>query len=137
MRQYLIDTSVWVEFLNARPGAARARVRELAEEPGSIRTTEPVLMEVWSGATGEELVRTERVLDRFDVLGVYPALDFRAAADLYRGAKRRGYTVRSMVDCVIAAVALRNETILLHRDRDFDVLAEIAPKLQCESTIES
>jgi hypothetical protein len=133
----LIDTSVWVEFLNARPGAAQLRVRELAEEPSSILTTEPVLMELWSGTTGEQLVRTERVLDRFGILGVYPALDFRTASDLYRGAKRHGCTVRSMVDCLIAAVALRNETVLLHRDRDFDVLAEVAPKLRCESTTDS
>jgi predicted nucleic acid-binding protein len=34
-----------------------------------------------------------------------------------------GETVRKVDDCLIAAVAIRNDVAVLHDDRDFDVLA--------------
>jgi predicted nucleic acid-binding protein len=50
-----------------------------------------------------------------------------AATDLYRAARRAGITVRSGVDCLIAACAIRNDLEVLHRDRDFDALATVSP----------
>lgn len=46
---------------------------------------------------------------------------------LYRTARRVGATVRSSVDCVIAACALRHDLVVLHDDRDFDAIARISP----------
>jgi predicted nucleic acid-binding protein len=36
-------------------------------------------------------------------------------------------TVRSGVDCLIAACALRNGLTVAHCDRDFDLLAQVSP----------
>jgi hypothetical protein len=52
---------------------------------------------------------------------------FDQAASLYRSARHSGITVRSGVDCLIAACALRNNLEVLHVDRDFDALAQITP----------
>lgn len=49
------------------------------------------------------------------------------AVDLYRSARRMGRSVRSSVDCLIAACALRNDLEVLHRDRDFAALAAVSP----------
>lgn len=49
------------------------------------------------------------------------------AVDLYRAVRRRGITVRSSVDCLIAACALRHGLTVVHVDRDFDLLARVAP----------
>ena len=51
---------------------------------------------------------------------------FRLAVDLYRSARRAGFTVRSSVDCLIAACALRSSLTVLHHDRDFDALARVS-----------
>jgi len=48
------------------------------------------------------------------------------AANLFRAARRAGLTVRSGVDCLIAACAIRNGLTVLHRDRDFDVIARVS-----------
>lgn len=40
-----------------------------------------------------------------------------------RGNLRAGEPVRSGMDCLIAAVAIRDDATLLHADRDFDVIA--------------
>src|SRR2546425_1265446 len=49
------------------------------------------------------------------------------AAGLYRAARRAGVTVRSGVDCLIAACALRHKLTVLHIDRDFDAIARVSP----------
>ena len=45
------------------------------------------------------------------------------AASLFRRCRSEGETVRRLIDCLIAAVAIRADVPVLHRDRDFDVLA--------------
>jgi hypothetical protein len=49
-----------------------------------------------------------------------PAEAFREAAEIYRTGRSLGVTIRSSVDCLIAAIAIRNEAELWHDDRDFD-----------------
>jgi predicted nucleic acid-binding protein len=52
---------------------------------------------------------------------------FLEASELYRGPRRGGMTVRSSVDCLIAACALRHGLTVLHHDRDFAALARVSP----------
>ena len=68
----------------------------------------------------------ERQLLALDVLQVEGLDDFRAAAQLYRAARRRGLTVRRTADCLIAVVCIRADRPLLHNDSDFDSLAEVS-----------
>ncbi|APU17219.1 PIN domain-containing protein [Actinoalloteichus fjordicus] len=76
------------------------------------------------------------MLNRLRLLGVDPAIDFHYAADLYRNVRRFGHTIRSMVDCLIASVAIRTEAILVHKDRDVDRIAAVAPDLRTESLLD-
>nr|WP_257787488.1 MULTISPECIES: hypothetical protein [Actinoalloteichus] len=41
-----------------------------------------------------------------------------------------------MVDCLIASVAIRTEAILVHKDRDVDRIAAVAPDLRTESLLD-
>lgn len=58
-------------------------------------------------------------------LRIDDAVDFRSAAAIYRTARRAGQTIRSINDCLIAAVSLRHGTRIVHRDADFEVIATI------------
>ena len=49
--------------------------------------------------------------------------DYDEAAVLYRRCRRQGESVRKLMDCLIASVAIRAEVPILHCDADFDVLA--------------
>jgi predicted nucleic acid-binding protein len=44
------------------------------------------------------------------------------AADVYRALRRRGVTVRSTIDCLIAVLAEENECSVLARDRDLQTV---------------
>jgi predicted nucleic acid-binding protein len=49
------------------------------------------------------------------------------AVALYRSGHRAGLTIRSSIDCLIAACALRHGLAVLHHDRDFELLKQISP----------
>jgi predicted nucleic acid-binding protein len=120
----LADTSAWVEYLRATGSPIHQRLRQLIAEDGELVTTDVVVMEVLAGARTDERVRQlRRLLNRFDLLPVAGLADFEAAAGIYRRCRRAGETVRKLTDCLIAAVALRGDAELLHRDRDFEVIA--------------
>jgi len=46
---------------------------------------------------------------------------------MYRTCRRGGETVRKLIDCLIAAVAIRAGLPILHSDSDFDGLARRTP----------
>lgn len=120
----LVDTSVWVDYLRGRDSIASAALREAITGGQALATTEPVVMELLAGAADDvALARLERLTSGLTMLSVQPALDFAAAATLYRAAHRRGVTVRRLIDCLIAAIALRHGVALLHKDIDFDAIA--------------
>ena len=56
-----------------------------------------------------------------------PAEAFLEAAEIYRSGRRRGYAIRSTVDCLIAAIAIRNSVPVWHKDRDYSLIARYTP----------
>ena len=117
----LIDTSAWVEFLRDTGSPACSRVEALLA--GDIATCDMVRMEVFAGARDDlHLRRLRGLLARAATLPTTPA-DYEQAAALYRLCRLRGDTVRKLPDCLIAAVAIRADAAVLHKDTDFDILA--------------
>lgn len=125
----LIDTSAWVEFLRDTGSAVCQRVDAILDD--EIATCPPVRMEVLAGARDEQHLRNLRgLLARGSLLSTEPT-DYEEAAALYRACRRQGETVRKLIDCLIAATAIRSDATLLHSDSDFEVLARHSP-LQIE-----
>ncbi|TML66009.1 MAG: PIN domain nuclease [Actinobacteria bacterium] len=120
----LVDTSAWIEYLRGTGSAANVRVRALLLSDQAVATTEAVVMELLAGGRNDvERRRIQEVVDGCELLPVGGLDDFEHAADLYRSCRERGETVRALVDCLIGAVAIRNNVPVLHDDADFDVLA--------------
>jgi predicted nucleic acid-binding protein len=87
-----------------------------------------VRLELLSGAGTDVQVRDlQRLLGRFQAMPAASPADHETAAALYRAARRTGSTVRSLLDCLVAAAALRTDSPLLARDRDFEVIARVSP----------
>lgn len=121
----LVDTSAWVEFLRDTGSDVCLRVEELLD--ADIAVSDVVRMEVLAGARDEMHGRAlRRLLARGVTLPTAPD-DYDRAALLYRSCRSGGETIRKLIDCLIAAVAVRAGTPVLHADRDFDVLARHSP----------
>ena len=124
----IVDTSAWVEFLRGTGSPTHLRLRAAIEKDEAIATPAPVLMELLAGCrTEEHAARLQRMVARYEVLAVEGLADFEDAAWIQRRCRAGGRTVRSMVDCLIAAVAIREGRPLLTADRDFEVIAEELP----------
>ena len=120
----LIDTSAWIEFLRDTGSPVCLLVNELLSE--EIAICDAVRMEVLAGARDEfHLMDLRRLLARAVMLPTDPT-DYENAAALYRRCRRQGETVRKLIDCLIASVAISAGASVLHQDADFDVLARHA-----------
>ena len=121
----LIDTSAWIEFLRDTENPVCNKVeRALDREPA---VCEPVLMEIFSGARDDRhLGELRRLMARCTTLRT-ESIDYEVAASLYRQCRRNGKTPRRMLDCLIAAIAIRHQVALIQLDNDFLVIAENSP----------
>lgn len=120
----LVDTSVWIEVFRRRHPLDLEELLAFDD----VVTCWPVIQEVLQG------FRDERAfgLARASLLAL-PLVEsplgrdvFEEAVRLFRDARRIGLTIRSGVDCLIAACALRNGLTVVHQDRDFDTLARVS-----------
>jgi predicted nucleic acid-binding protein len=120
----LVDTSVWIETFKKPPGLDFSALVDIEE----VATCLPVVQEVLQGFRDERAFQTAReaMLSLPIVEKLMTEILFLEAVALYRSAKRQGLTIRSSTDCLIAACALRNDLVVLHRDRDFTALAEVS-----------
>jgi predicted nucleic acid-binding protein len=111
----LVDTSIWIAIL-------RGELDVDQDEYEDFYTCGPVLQEVFQGIEeGELLFAISNIPCLSDPL---PSEIFRNAAGISRQGRRRGLTIRSAMDCLIAAIALDNGATIWHRDRDFDNIAQ-------------
>jgi predicted nucleic acid-binding protein len=125
----LVDTSVWIDVFR-KPARVRLEDHVDFEE---VVTCLLVIQEVLQGFDREADFRRAR-----ESMWALPLVEsplrpaiIDDAVDLYRRARRAGFTVRSGVDCLIAACALRHNLAVLHVDRDFTSLSRIS---QLEAT---
>jgi len=117
----LVDTSAWIEFLRDTRSSVCERVDTLLAS--RIATCDAVRMEVLAGARDQEhLEQLRRLLARATLLPT-ESIDFDTAAAVYRSCRSQGKAVRKLIDCLIAAVAMRANVSLLHMDHDFTAIA--------------
>ena len=120
--RYLVDTSAWIFALRRGANEAiRARFGELLRLD-QLATCGIVALELVVGAKNEnEVARIQMRLQAAERLSGEED-DWATAAHIGYSLRRRGVTVGAP-DLLLAAVAIRNNIILLHADRDFDLIA--------------
>ncbi|MCB1685454.1 MAG: PIN domain nuclease [Pseudomonadales bacterium] len=117
----LIDSSAWIEFLRDTGSVVCERVDALLDY--EIATSDPIRMEILAGARDDaHLAQLRGLLARATQISTEP-IDYEQAALLYRRCRSNGETVRRLIDCLIAATAIRAGVSLLHFDSDFSTLA--------------
>lgn len=120
----IADTSAWVEYLRGTGSPANLALRRVIADDQELLVPELVVMELLVGAADDGAARElRRLLHTFEVVPLHPIVDTEHAARLQRQCRRAGHAVRSMVDCMIGAMAIRLGAPVLHADRDFEVLS--------------
>ncbi len=120
----LVDSSVWIDFLNGHPSPEAAALDRLLLA-GTVVTCGVVVAEVFQGLRRSSLHAALEA--RFRLL---PSLEsagldvYFAAAGLYRELRGEGITIRSTIDCLIVALAERHGCWILARDRDITAMLQ-------------
>ena len=119
----IVDTSAWIEYTRRTEGPFDLFMDAAIRSDQPIATPAPVVMELLSGSHSEaEAVELLQLLNRFEILEPDSLGVYREAARIYRVCRRAGFTIRSMIDCLVAATAVDKGRPLLARNRDFDVI---------------
>src|SRR5882672_96998 len=127
----LVDSSVWIAFLRGDNLAEITLPTETMEQGKPVWLAPTILQEVLQGADNpDRFTRWDRVLGELPMVIAPDAREAaRSAAHLYARCRWAGVTPRSANDCLIATHAILGGMPLLHRDRDFGLIAGVEPKL--------
>lgn len=121
----LVDTSVWVDFFNGRNTPQTSAVRTFLDQGDDVATCGLILAEFFQGLRMPRSVKELRPF--FELMRCLepsePETYFRAA-ELFRDLRRRGVTVRSTIDCLIACLAAQHGYHLLAKDRDMALILD-------------
>jgi predicted nucleic acid-binding protein len=124
----IIDTSVWILLLNGVPHPKVERARALIEGPEDVGVPGIILEEILRGLRNDAQFRRVRdiLLSDFAYLEMRQS-QFLRSAEIYRTLRKKGRTIRSPSDCLIAACAMEEPASLLENDADFHTIAEVFP----------
>ncbi|HMV44761.1 MAG TPA: PIN domain-containing protein [Leptospiraceae bacterium] len=119
---YLIDTSVWIESLKKDSNLNIQRHFKVKE----IFICLPVYQEILQGIREDSVFwAVKKALDHSQFLEETLTKEtFEEAISIYRQARKKGITIRSTVDCIIASIAIRNHATIIHKDRDYSEISK-------------
>ncbi len=122
----LIDTGAFIEFLNRTGSREDGLIEQLIRDNEEIALADISLTEILQGIRNDREYREVKAsLLTFPILSLKSPKSYIAAAELYRQCRRKGLTIRSTVDLLIAQIALENGASLLHNDHDFESIAQV------------
>lgn len=115
----VVDSSVWIDFLNGRPTPEVDRLHDLlGARP--LLIGDLILLEVLQGLRSDaDAARVEAALRRFEVQPMLDADLAVLAAAHFRQLRSLGITVRKTVDLIIGTFCIASSHSLLTADRDF------------------
>ena len=123
----LVDTSVLIDLFKGRENEVTRRLRSLLQQQVPFGITSVIYQEILQGAKTEkeyailkEYLSSQRFFHPRD-----PIESYAQAAHIYFACRRKGITVRSTIDCLIAQIALEHDLFLLHNDSDFIAMAPV------------
>lgn len=135
---YLVDTSVWVDYLRGRDAPHVRLLDELLANPLAVGISDAIYMEILQGA--RDVKAFDRLRRHFSGLPFHrfedPEAGHAAAARLYLDCRGKGVTVRSTLDCLVVQCAIEHGLVLLHNDRDFAQMGAVRKTLKQRHFIE-
>jgi predicted nucleic acid-binding protein len=122
----IVDTSIWIDVLKDKTGTNVTKFRKRVEGE-VIVFNRFVQLELLQGAKNETEWK-----NLYDYLETQYYLETKEntwsqAAKIYYDLRKTGITIRSSIDCCIAQIAIENQALLLHKDKDFTEIAKIRP----------
>jgi predicted nucleic acid-binding protein len=121
----IFDTSVWIDFLKDKSNPEADLLTSYIDQEDQVLLIPTILQEVLQGIREDAQYRQiKEIFSYFTVLQLSPVQAAIGAAELYRGLRKKGVTIRKSNDCLIAFYAIEFSTPLVHRDSDFELISK-------------
>ena len=124
----LVDTSVMIGYLQGEGNKAIFRFQYILDNNIPFGINSLIYQEVLQGVkTEKDFDKTKKYLDTQRFYSLKDEKEsYASAAKIYFRCKKKGFTIRSTIDCLIAQTAIEYNLLLLHNDSDFDNIARIS-----------
>lgn len=125
----LVDTSVMIGYLQGEENNAILRFQYILENNIPFGINSLIYQEVLQGVkTEKDFDKTKKYLDTQRFYSLKDEKEsYASAAKIYFRCKKKGLTINSTIDCLIAQTAIEHDLYLLHNDSDFDKISKIVP----------
>ena len=125
----LVDTSVLIDFFKGIKNESSQKFETVLQRGIPFGINSFILQEVLQGAASEkEFSLLKKYLSTQQFYHLKDPVDsFINAAKLYLECRKKGITIRSTIDCLIAETILEHDLRLLHNDNDFVAMSQIIP----------
>ena len=123
----LIDTSAFIEFLNHTGSPFDKEIENLINSDEELALAEITITEILQGIKDDKYFNEiKNSLTAFPIYSLKSTDSYIAAAALYRKCRKKGLTIRSTIDLLIAQIALEHDLVLMHNDKDFQSIAGLS-----------
>jgi len=121
----LVDTGVWIDFLAGKQTPEADVVCSLLEREETLAFTGSILQELMQGCSDE--AEADAIEKHFlPFIELFPRRSsYKLAAKIFRDCRKKGFVIRSSIDCLISACALEHDCSVHHKDRDFAFIQEV------------
>jgi predicted nucleic acid-binding protein len=128
----LIDTSILIGYFKGNKGEPFNRLDSLIEQNIPLGICNLVYQEVLQGSKNEkEFVLLNEYLNTLDFYDLrYGKKSYENAAWIYYKCRKAGITMRSTIDLIIAQIAIDNNLLLFHNDKDYVQISQVIPDLK-------
>jgi predicted nucleic acid-binding protein len=129
---YLIETSIWIDYFRNKQNKPIQFFEKLIDSKTPYGITGVIYQEILQGAAS--LQDYKNLVSYLGSQIFYHPKHFiqtyESAAKLYFDCRRKGITIRSTVDCLIAQIAIEHGLTIIHNDNDYNLIQKIQPNLK-------
>ena len=125
----LVDTSVMIDFLKDVKNKSTGKFERVIDQKIPFGIHHLIYLEILQGAKTEKDYKTlKKYLDSQHFVDLRNGKkSYADAAKMYMILRKKGVTIRSSFDCLLAQVSIENGLFLLHNDNDFTRIAKHFP----------
>lgn len=121
----LVDTSVWIDYFNGNENQFTKKLDNLLKDE-LIIMGDIILAEILQGFRND--TEFNKAKEALEILSCYSICNKSIAiksAENFRFLKKNGITVRKTTDMLIGTFCIEKDILLLHNDKDFEMLREL------------
>jgi predicted nucleic acid-binding protein len=122
----LVDTSVLLDFLKGHSNSKTEIFETAIKQKLLFGIASYTYQEILQGAKNkQEYDKLKNYLSTQKIYFLPETIEtYEKAAHLYFDLRRKGVTPRSTIDILILLTAIEHNLLLLHNDKDFDIISE-------------